>query len=365
MTVPEMRYLFVDLLTRQVVEEFPVYGVNLGRRIRGAGNMTASFKLGTGLWNDADLLNATTAGQRSLWALRNNVPIWAGPIWSRTYQSQSNSVSLTGQTYESVFTQMEILSRVGLTAYDQVLALKYLIDQMQSQASSNFGIDTSQMAACGVTQDVTVELYEHKMYNEPIDDLLKAANSFDYVIDYYMQPGTDNPRIYVRSAYPQLGWGQPGIELDYPGSVTNYYFPESAGKGTVRETVLGQGEGTAMSVGAYVNQDLIAAGYPAWARTDSVKSISNPAQLARVAEEFGSTFKMPIVTPTIEMGTITEGVDFNEWSNFGVPINLHIQDARFPQGADLSRRMIGWDYTPPSSESSEAIKIVIEGQDAS
>ncbi|HVI80650.1 MAG TPA: hypothetical protein VM715_21375 [Candidatus Acidoferrum sp.] len=358
-----MRYLFVDLLTRQIVEEFPVYGVSLDRKIRGAGNMTASFKLGTGVWNDADLLNATLPGFRALWALRNNVPIWAGPVWSRTYQSQSNSVSLTGQTYESVFAQIEILSRIGLVNYDQVLALKYMIDMMQAQAYSNFGIDTSQMSACGVTQNVTVEPYEHKMFSEPIDDLLKASNSFDYVIDYYLQPGTDNPQIYVRSAYPQLGWNQPGIDLDYPGQITNYYYPESAAKGTVRETLLGQGEGSAMPSAVFVNQDLIGAGSPAWARVDSVKSISNPAMLARVAEEYGRTFALPVVTPTFEIATITEGVDFNEWGNMGVPLNVHVQDARFPDGADLRQRMIGWQYTPPSSEAAESIKVVIEGGD--
>src|SRR5215213_4626573 len=101
MTVPEYRYIGVDLLTRSVIEDLPLYGTSFQRRISGPGNMTGSFKLETGLFSDADLLNASEPGLRSCWAVRNSQVIWAGPIFSRTYQSQASVCSLTGQSYES------------------------------------------------------------------------------------------------------------------------------------------------------------------------------------------------------------------------------------------------------------------------
>lgn len=369
MAVPEYRYMGVDLLTGQVIEDLPLYGVNLTRRISGAGNMTGSFKLGTGFFSDEDLLAASEPGLRALYVLRNNYCIWAGPIWSRTYQSQANVEQLTGQTFESIFSALKILTRVELTL-DQAFIFRYLIDLMQTQPSCDFNIDTSQIVACGVDQSLKVETYEHKLFSEPIEDMLKAANSFDYIIDYTVD-GNDNVNLLAKVGYPFLGYGQPGIELDYPGQVSNYYWPESAAKGVVRETVTGQGEGTAMSVGTYTNEDLVNSGYPMWERPRSEKSISDPAQIARVAEESGRTRKMPVVIPTIEL-TVNEGdnddgdgdgIDFSEWSNFGVPINLNIQDDRFPNGKRHTGRMLGWNYTPASSESNEALKLVLEGQD--
>jgi hypothetical protein len=371
MAVPEYRYIGVDLLTRQVIEDLPLYGTSFTRRISSAGNMTGSFKLGTGFFSDSDLLNATEPGLRALFALRNEQCFWAGPIWSRTYQSQASVCSLTGQTYESIFEEIKILSRIQRTD-DQTLLLKYLIDTMQAQASCNFGIDTTGVLASGVNQSLTVETYEQKTFSEPIGDILKASNSFDYVIDYTMNPNTGNPQLVLKTGYPYLGYGQAGINVDYPGAVSNYFWPDSAAQGIVRETVMGKGEGTAMAVAEYTNWDLVRAGYPMWEKPRSEKSISDPVQLARIAEESGQTRKMPVTIPTLELELGTddpdkEPVDFASWGSLGLPIHLNIQDDRFPvdaypDGKTFHSRMLGWDYHPSSSEGTESLKIVLEGQ---
>jgi hypothetical protein len=365
MAVPEYRYIGVDLLTRQIIEDLPLYGTSFERRISGPGNMTGSFKLGTGLFSDSDLLNASEPGLRALFAIRNNQAIWAGPIWSRTYQSQASVCSITGQSYESIFAKIKILSRIERTD-DQTLQLKYLIDLMQAQPSCNFGIDTSSIIASGVLRDMTVETFEQKVFGEPINDLLKIAGSFDYIIDYTIDTN-DNIGITAKTGYPALGWGSPGIELDYPGQVTNYYWPDSAARGIVRETVMGKGEGSSMLVATYTNDDLVVAGYPMWETPRAEKGIDDPIQLAGVAEESGRTKKMPVSIPTLEINVSEgeDGIDFAEWSSLGVPITLNIDedDPRFPDGKRFSSRMLGWDYTPASSENTESLKLILEGQE--
>jgi hypothetical protein len=361
--MPEYRYMGVDLLTRQIVEDLPLYGVNLTRRISGAGNMTGSYKLGTGEFSDEDLLAATEPGLRALYVLRDNVCIWAGPIWSRTYQSQSNSIQMNGQTYESIFSRIKMQELFVQIDVDQIEILRGIFFRMQGQQNCNFGIDyTAYMPMSGVPQTTIVQAYEHKFFSEPLEDLLKGSNSFDYIIDYMVDPSDDSIDLFCKTGYPYLGYGQYGIDLDYPGAVTNYYYPESGSKGLVRATTLGQGEGTSMPIAEYTNTDLVAAGYPMWEDVRSEKQISDFGTLIGMAEETGRTFRIPVSTPTIEI-KVDESIDFAEWGNFGVPINLHIQDARFPQGKDFSRRMLGWDFTPQSSENVEAIKVVLEGQE--
>jgi hypothetical protein len=360
--MPEYRYMGVDLLTRQVVEDLPLYGVSLSRQISGAGNMTGSFKLGTGEFSDSDLLNASEPGLRALYVLRDNFLIWAGPIWSRTYQSQASVCSLTGQTYESVFAQMEVLSRFKRVNIDQLIIFKDLVDLMQDQVSSDFGFDTSEIGTSGVLASLTVDTFEHKMFSEPIDDLLKAAGSFDYMVDYTFDPSSEAVALKIKTGYPYLGFGQAGINLDYPGSITNYYYPESAGRGTVRLNVLGTGQGSAMAYAVATHNDLLAAGYPAWGMNHAEKGVRNRAQLARIAEETARVLKMPVTNPTVEFN-IDEAIDFSEWNNFGVPVNIHVEDARFPDGKDFTRRMIGWDYQPADSSTTEALKMVVEGSE--
>jgi hypothetical protein len=362
--MPEMRYIGVDLLTRQVVEDLPLYGVSLTRRISAAGNMTGSYKLGTGDFSDEDLLSATIPGLRALYVLRDRVCVWAGPIWSRTYQSQANVMSMTGQSFESVFAKLKLLSRFELLNTDQTTIFKALIDRMQSQPYCNLGISTAAIQPTGVNANLAIEPWEHRFFSEPIEDLLKASNSFDYNIDYLVN-SDDSIQLFVRSGYPYLGYGQYGIDLDYPGTVSNYYYPESGSKGIVRETVLGQGEGSAMPVAQYTNPGMNEVGYPMWEEVRSEKQLSDINLLSRIAEAYGQAFRMPVSVPTIDLvlGDEDNPVDFAEWGNMGVPINLHIQDARFPQGRDLTHRMLGWDYSPPSSEGIETLKLVLEGQE--
>jgi hypothetical protein len=359
--MPEMRYIGVDLLTRQVVEDLPLYGVSLQRRIRGAGNMTASFKLGTGVFSDPDLENATETGLRALFVLRDNLCIWGGPFWSRTFQSQSNSEQLTGQSFESVFSAIEVLSRFKRTKTDQTTVFKDLITTMQAQPSSNFGFDTSLITPTGVLVDLTVETYEHRMYSDAIDELLKASNSFDYVIDPVFDPSDNSFDLLVRTGYPYMGFGQGAINLEYPGQISNYYWSESAGKGGVIQTLLGAGEGTAMPVAVKPHADLLAAGYPAWAKIDSEKGIRDRTRLTAVAEEYARVHKTPVVTPTVEF-EVTQ-TDFAEWNNLGAPVNFHVTSAKHPGGKDLTSRMLGWDYSPPESDNKEQLRIILEGQD--
>src|ERR1700712_922727 len=119
MVQPDYRYIAVDLLTRSVIEELPLYGVSLSRKISGPGNMTGSLKLGTGEYDDLDLLSATEPGHRALFALRNEQCVWAGPIWSRTYNSEASVSEMTGQTYESVFDQIKMQKRFDMQNADQ------------------------------------------------------------------------------------------------------------------------------------------------------------------------------------------------------------------------------------------------------
>jgi hypothetical protein len=367
MVQPEYRYIGVDILTHQVIEDLPLYGISLTRKISGSGQMTGSFKLHTNEYSDADLISATSPGLRALFVLRNSQCIWAGPIWSRTYNSEAAVCEMTGQTFESVFAKIKMQTRFDRQNVDQLQVFKGLIDTMQTQTNSNFGFDTSGIGTSGVNVNLTVETWDEKMYEEPIDDLLKAAGSFDYIIDYTFDINTNAITLPVRVGYPMLGWGQPGIDLDYPGTVPNYYYPENAAKGAVSQTNVGLGEGSAALTAQWDNPALLAAGYPAWANVDSsTKSIGDQGLLNRVAQESGQTIAIPVVIPTVsvKLGSEDDAVEFGEWGNLGVPINLHIQDERFPDGIDLRNRMLGWSLAPPTSQSVETLSLVFEGQDS-
>jgi hypothetical protein len=356
-----MRYAGVDLLTRRIVEDLPLYGVAMGRRLSGFGNMTGTYKLGTKKFSDEDLLTASEPGRMAVVALRDEVPIWGGPIWVRTYQSQSKSMQLQCQTYESIFASVKVYSTFTRRQVDQLTIFKDAIATMQAQGNNNFGLDTSGIGTSGVLRDVAVEWYEHQMWQRVIDDLLKQDNTFDYSIDLFMDEDEVLQPV-VRAAYPYLGFGQDGVSFDYPGQITNFWYPESAARGGTRLTMIGKGEGSSMKSGVGLHNDLLAAGYPGFDIIITDKEIENDEALARAILSAARQFKTPVTTPTIEL-KLTDDIEFAEWNNLGAPIHANIEDVRFPDGLTLDRRMIGWDLRPESSESVGELKLVLEGND--
>src|SRR5690348_14342039 len=106
--MPSYRYFAADILTGAVLAELPLYGVWCSRKMSEAGEMTATFKLGTGMYDDQSLLDATETGKACLYVERNGTIVWGGPIWTRTWQEESKTMNLTGQTFESVFARVAL-----------------------------------------------------------------------------------------------------------------------------------------------------------------------------------------------------------------------------------------------------------------
>jgi hypothetical protein len=291
----------------------------------------------------------------------DNTVIWAGPITTRTYQSQAQVVSMNMESYESIFAGVKVLTDFERKATDQLTIFKDLITAMQAQPYNNFGLDTSSIGTSGVLRDIKVRAYEDKFFADPIDELLKQTDSFDYVIDPYFD-ANEQLQLRVRAGYPYLGYGQDGIWVDYPGPVSNYYFPESFAKGGTRHTFVGRGEGSSMRRATVVNQDLLDQGYPAWDKVMADKSVSDQAVVTRMARQAAAQYKLPVVTPTIEIKP-DEFIEWAEWNNLGVPLHTVVEDARFPSQHTFGRRMLGWDLTPSSSENVEELKLVLEGDE--
>jgi hypothetical protein len=359
--MPEYRYVGVDLLTRRIVEDLPLYGTSFSRRISSAGNATGSFKLGTNLFSDPDLLTATEPGKLALVALRDEVVVWGGPIWSRTFQSQANVCSMTAQSFESVLSAVKVLTQFKRKNTDQLVIFRDLIAAMQAQPYNNFGIDTSLIGASGILRDLTIEAFEDQFFIKGVEELVSQTGSFDYTFEPYFD-ANEVLQIRARAGYPYLGYGQDGISLDYPGQITNYYYPESAARGGTRHTFTGRGEGTRMKRALVLNQDKLDAGYPAWDKILSDKSVDTQAKVDNMGVAMAKQYALPVVTPTFEV-KLTNDIEFGEWNNLGVPVMVTIEDARFPDQLQVSRRMLGWDMTPQSSEDVESLSLVLEGND--
>jgi len=96
------RYFVTDLLSNEIIGEIPFGGVKYGKGTRRAGSFSGSvpfIKVTKGL----DLYEATMPGRTGLYVMRNNVCVWGGIIWSRSYSVAEKTLEVTAAEFISYF----------------------------------------------------------------------------------------------------------------------------------------------------------------------------------------------------------------------------------------------------------------------
>lgn len=98
--VAEYRYFVADLLTNTVLAELPFLDVSYERAIKAAGSFSGKIPI-IDKTSAYDLYENTMPGRTSLYVVRNNVCVWGGIIWSRSYSVESRELSVTASEFTS------------------------------------------------------------------------------------------------------------------------------------------------------------------------------------------------------------------------------------------------------------------------
>jgi hypothetical protein len=97
---PVYRYYVADLMTNSVLAEIPFTGVTYDRALKGAGTFSGQVAV----LDDtvaANLYDYTVPGKTSLYIVRNNVCVWGGIIWGRSYSITEKVLNVSGSEFTS------------------------------------------------------------------------------------------------------------------------------------------------------------------------------------------------------------------------------------------------------------------------
>lgn len=359
--MPKYRYYTADLLTGNVLGDVELYGVHVSKKISEGGNFNGSFALNSGKPALNDMyLSCTQPGRTALYMERNDSLIWGGILWSRTYSAQGQNMQLYAQTFDSYFEHVVFQEHFIQQRVNQEVIFKAMVDQLQAQSACNIGLEVqTPLPTTNTPRTILVPNYEYHFARETLDALLTEDQGLEMIIDVLPTATPDHPKKLIRLGFP-LGSDNPALSYDYPGTIYNYWMPESGANGGVKFATLGFGSGNKIARATYVDRDAIAAGYPAWWRVDNYSTIADVGILADKAAANGHTHAMPYRTPTFELRSDV-GVGFTGWNNVGDTFKIHIEDVRFPNGFDITSRMIGWEFDPQSGEGPEILKFAIDG----
>lgn len=96
------RYFVTDLLSNQIIGEIPFKGVSYERVNRRAGSFSGSISF-LEATKGLDLYDATMPGRTGLYILRNDVCVWGGIIWGRSYNVEDKELNIDAAEFLSYF----------------------------------------------------------------------------------------------------------------------------------------------------------------------------------------------------------------------------------------------------------------------
>lgn len=103
----QYRYFTTDLLTNTVLAEIPFSGVSFERSIKAAGSFRGNIPVipETASMN---IYESTMPGKTGLYIVRDQVCIWGGIIWSRSYDVVERMLSVSASEFTSYFHKRNI-----------------------------------------------------------------------------------------------------------------------------------------------------------------------------------------------------------------------------------------------------------------
>lgn len=360
--MPEYRYYTTDILTGQVLGELPLYGVFMDKKLKYAGNFTGTFRLDTGQHDDQELIDATYPQRTAIFCERNDVTIWGGVLWTRTRESNAKTVQLQAQTFESYISKVR-LRHDFIRTDNQLVLLKDLIDLMQSYPRANLRINTDIDVSDGISKTLEVLATDDKFFIDVISELSDADDGFDWYIQVTDSSIPDQPELRLIAGQPVIHSNVSNPQAySYPGTIDQFYWPESGTKSGTDFLVLGEGQGS--DALRAESQSMHAATYPLIDQVFSRKDITNQASLDAIAQSVSQTYGSGISNPTITIKS-DEDPEFEGWNSLGADYLFDLDSPVFGSQSPriVQRRMIGWEFSPESSESIETIKFILEGEE--
>jgi len=361
----ELRYLFGDLSTQQIIAELPLSGVSMSKKLNEWGTFRGTVYFDTSGIDNRDLASATVPGRNFVTVERDGVPIWDGILWTSTYDSQAKVMNMTGRTYEAYAEKNIVDVDFVRTGQDQRNIFCDLWRQLQGPSNRNLNIviPTGPFDNA-VPRDLSILASEYKTFASGMSAMSDNDDGFDWTITT-----TKANNQYVRTlmiGYPWLGiqnvTSSP-LSFDYPGNVLNYYESASMSAAGTHVYLLGAGEGSDMVVGKAINADLLATGFKRYDVVDSRKDVEDPYTIGTLAGQLALTRRPPLTIYKVFMKADLDPV-FGSYG-LGDAGTFSVVDAKHPDGASTTARVVAWEYRPGSDDNVDQTELIFQGDELS
>lgn len=348
----QYRYLFADLRTNAILAELPLTGVTFSQVLNSPGTLNARLMISDVRESAYDIQGATIPARSAVYVDRDGVLIWGGIVWTRRYNSETQTIEMMAREFDSYWENRRIAVSDAFINQDQLTVVEDLITTAQSATGGDIGIIIPSNTS-GVLISRVYYGYELKDLYGAIKDLSNADNGFDFNVDVYYDQ-TNTPRKRLDLGYPARGRtysasDPAALVFEFPGNMVAYEYPEDGvtTANTIYAIGPGSNEGKLIASASIPGQ--ITAGWPLLEDTTTYNDTYDPTLLGNIAQAEVIAKRVPISTVKAVLPAYVAPV-LGTYKT-GDQCLLRITDARFPSvnggyGLAEVRRIVAINVEP-------------------
>jgi hypothetical protein len=203
------RYFLTDLVSNEVLAEVPFSGVSYERQLRRAGSFSGTIPV-IAATNKLNLYESTMPGRTGLYVMRNDVCVWGGIVWARSYSESSKTLSVDASEFTSYFYHRHIWQTlvygsefIGVSSFSVVNGTATIVtEEVHGFKQNNFvkvtftnpSVDgTHKIIAVPSPTSFTYVVAGPNVGSTSITSgaVRKLIDTYDFVRDLLFQVGTD------------------------------------------------------------------------------------------------------------------------------------------------------------------------------
>lgn len=365
-TPPIWSYLIADLRTNAILDEVPLSAVQYTEKLNDSGTFTGSWPLSVSEQRDAYTL--TTPARNAVYALRDGTPMWGGPIWTRAYDSTTQTVSIGAGDFGSYFDHRKILPlltgsgasfiaplSVTYSGVDQNQIARNLIALAASHTGGDIGI-TLDTTASGTPRDRTYWGYELNGVMDVLKALAALEDGPDFMFTVAQGLGTARPRRLLQLGNPRLGAVTTSNVWEYGGNLIAF-GPASDGTGMATRTFgVGDGIEQAALIAYAENSQRYLDGWPLLEAETGYTTVTDPSTLAGHASADLTAARLPIAlhTMTVHRDLAPRLGEYVVGDNGQMVIPIG-SDPYYRAGIDTQVRIVSRTVSPDASDGEKVV----------
>jgi hypothetical protein len=311
MAAPVYTYQFADLRTGRILEDFAPTGVRFNKPLNSAGRFGCSWKLGEQT-ADLDVYDLTMPARRVVYAYRDSRPQWGGIIWTRSYESTTQTVTLGAGEFWTYFDHRKVIPLlptntdlstvaglvVGFDNTDQNTIARRLVALAQSHTGGDIGIEWDESESF-ILRDRTYNGHDLTDVGEALRRLSTVLDGPDIVFDLASNPDGGPPRRVMQLGNPWLGQQGSAHVWEVGGNVTAYTWPSDGSSMATRAFAVGEGVDLGIPIAVHEDPTRYGQGFPLLEVEHNYGSAESADTLPGHAEADQHTARMPVALPTI------------------------------------------------------------------